>query len=237
MKLAIAMCVSILFSTPGFATQQTTPGDSFEQNAAKNTTTPSGTTDVDLVALPLSSFRVTYLPTLQILEPPQDLDEAQLSMLLFDRRTKLPDSPNPKISEKENSMCPSGVGNSCALLGGWVYYPDKIGLTYHNRTWWEAMKNPGMIAVSLTLIGATVLDIEGSQACIDKHTCREVNPLMRGSKAEKYAVAMPINAFVIWMGVRDKQHGRAILPIAVMWVASIVHIYFGVGGLYQARGH
>jgi len=29
------------------------------------------------------------------------------------------------------------------------------------------MKNPGMIAISLVLTGATVLDIEGSQACID----------------------------------------------------------------------
>ncbi len=237
MKLAIAMCVSILFSTPGFGTQQTTPGDSFEQYAAKDTTTPTGTTDVDWVALPLSSSRVIYLPTLQIPELPQDLDEAQLSMLLFDRRTKLPDSPNPKIREKENSMCPSGVGKSCALLGGWVYYPDLVGLTYHNKTWWEAMKSPGMVAMSIALTGATVLDIEGSQACIDKHTCREINPLMRGPKAEKYAVAMPINGFVIWWAAREKQHGRAIVPIAAMWVASVVHVYFGVGGLYQAKSH
>ena len=99
------------------------------------------------------------------------------------------------------------------------------------------MKNPGMIAVSLVLTGATVLDIEGSQACIDKHTCREVNPLMRGSKAEKYAVAMPINGFVIWWAVREKQHGRAIVPLAAMWATSLVHMYFGVGGLYQARSH
>jgi hypothetical protein len=60
---------------------------------------------------------------------------------------------------------------------------------------------------------------------------------MRGPKAQKYAVAMPLNALVIWMGVREKQHGRAIVPIAVMWTASLVHMYFGVGGLYQARVH
>lgn len=237
MKSAMALSVSMMFSTLALGAQQTAPSDSLQQNEPKEATILVRTMGIDLLPLPLSGAPVIQFPTLQTLEAPQGLDEEQLSKLLFDRRSKLPDAPNPKISEKENSMCPAGVGNSCALLGGWVYYPDKIGLTYHNKTWWEAMKNPGMTAVSLTLIGATVLDIEGSQACIDKHTCREVNPLMRGSKAEKYAVAMPINAFVIWMGVRDKQHGRAILPIAVMWVASVVHIYFGVGGLYQAKGH
>ncbi len=237
MKLAIALCVSLMFSTLGLGAQQTVPSNSLQQNVPKETDTLAGATKIDLVPLPLSSVPVMQLPTLQAQETPQDVNEEQLSQLLFDRRRKLPDSPNPKLSERENSMCPSGVGNSCALLGGWVYYPDLIGLTYHNKTWWEAMKNPGMIAVSLILTGTTVLDIEGSQACLDKDTCREVNPLMRGPKAEKYAVAMPINGFVIWWAVREKQHGRAIVPLAAMWAVSVVHMYFGVGGLYQARSH
>lgn len=99
------------------------------------------------------------------------------------------------------------------------------------------MKNPAMIAVSLALTGAPVFDIKGSQGCIDKRTCRELNPLMRGPKAQKYAIAMPLNAFLIWMGVREKQHGRATFPIAVMWTASVARMQFGVGGLYQARAH
>ncbi len=235
MKLAV--CVSIMFSTLGLGAQQTAPSNSLQQNVPKETTTLARTLEIDLGPLPLSSVPVIQLPTPQTPETPQDLNEEQLSKLLFDRHSKLPDSPNPKVIERENSMCPSGVGNSCALLGGWVYYPDLIGLTYHNKTWWEAMKNPGMIAISLVLTGATVLDIEGSQACIDKHICREVNPLMRGPKAERYAVAMPINGFVIWWAVREKQHGRAIVPIAGMWAASVLHMYFGVGGLYQARSH
>jgi hypothetical protein len=228
MKLVIGACVLAAFSAFGLRAQQPAPGNSSQL---------SETTASDLVPLPLRSVLVIQLPSPQTPENSQDLDEEQLAKLLFDRRSKLPDSPNPKTNERENSMCPSGVGKSCALLGGWVYIPDAIGLTYHNKTWWEAMKNPGMIAVALALTGATVLDIEGTQACIDKHTCREVNPLMRGSKAEKYAVAMPINAFVIWMGVREKQHGRPTVPIAAMWIASVVHIYFGVGGVYQARVH
>jgi hypothetical protein len=237
MKLAIVVGVSIIFPTLGMEAQQTVPGNSFQQNEVQATPALDGGIEIDLAPLPLARLPVIQLPVPQTPETSQDLNEEQLSKLLFDRRSKLPDGPNPKISERENSMCPAGVGNSCALLGGRVYYPDLIGLTYHNKTWWEAMKNPGMIAASVALIGATVLDIEGSQACIDKHTCREANPLMRGSRAEKYAVAMPINAFVIWAGVREKQHGRAILPIAIMWTTSLVHMYFGVGGLYQARTH
>lgn len=237
MRLATAVCVATMFPTLGLGAQQIAPSNSLQQHVPREAAALVRTMEIDLVPLPLSSVPVIQLPTPQTPETPQDLNEEQLSKLLFDRRSNLPDSPNPKIREKENSMCPAGVGNSCALLGGWVYYPDKIGLTYHNRTWWEAMKNPGMIAVSLTLIGTTVLDIEGSQACIDKHTCREVNPLGRGSKASKYAIAMPINAFAIWAAVRSKQHGRPTVPIAILWTVSVTHFYFGVSGLYLARGH
>jgi len=237
MKLAIVVVASIIFPTLGLGAQQAAPSDSVQRNRAQETATLGRRMELGLVPLPLANLPVIQLPAPETPETSQELNEEQLTKLLFDRQSKLPDDPNPKISERENSMCPGGVGNSCALLGGRVYYPDIIGLTYHNKTWWEAMKNPGMIAVSLILTGATVLEIEGSQACIDKHTCREANPLMRGSRAEKYAVAMPINAFAIWAGVREKQHGRAIVPIALMWTASLVHMYFGVHGLYLARVH
>jgi len=239
MKLAMAVGVCMVLTAPQLRAQQTAQSNPRQQKEAgmKETATLDRTMEIDLVPLPISGDAVIQLPTLQTPETPPTLDEEQLSKLLFDRRGNLPDTPTPKIRENENSMCPSGVGNSCALLGGWVYYPDLIGLTYHNKTWWEAMKNPGMIAASFVLTGATILDIEGSQACIDKHTCRELNPLMRGPKAEKYSVAMPLNAFVTWWAVREKQHGRATVPLAVMWVGSVVHMYFGIGGLYQARSH
>lgn len=237
MKLAIAVGVCILSPTLALGAQQTAPDNSFQQKEVQATAALARGMEIELAPLPLARFPVILLPAPQTPETSPDLNEEQLAKLLFGRRANLPDSPNPKSSEKENSMCPSGVGNSCALLGGWVYYPDLIGLTYHNKTWWEAMKNPGIIAASLVLTGATVLDIEGSQACIDKHTCQELNPLMRGARAEKYSVAMPINGFVTWWAAREKQHGRAIIPIAAMWVGSVVHMYFGVGGLYQARSH
>ena len=165
-------------------------------------------------------------------QPPS---QEELQKIILEHWKQLPDSPQPKSANSENSMCPAGVGNSCALLGGWVYYQDLVGLSYHDKTWWDAMKNPGMLTATFLLLGATALDVEGSQACIDKHTCREVNPLMRGPKAQKYAISMSVNSVFIWMAVREKQHGRGAFAFGTMWVMSVVHSYFGIGGLYQAR--
>jgi hypothetical protein len=165
----------------------------------------------------------------------QNPSQEELQKIILEHWKQLPDSPQPKSADKENSMCPAGVGNSCALLGGWVYYPDLIGLSYHEKTWWDAMKSPGMLTATFLLLAATALDVEGSQACIDKHTCRELNPLMRGPKAQKYAISMSVNSAFIWMAVREKQHGRGVFAFGTMWAMSVVHSYFGVGGLYQAR--
>jgi hypothetical protein len=130
--------------------------------------------------------------------------------ILFERRTKAPDGPEPKAGVTESNSCPGGAGNPCALLGGWVYYPDQLRLTYHERTWWDAMKTPGMLGLSALLVASTVFDAKGSQACIDKHTCRELNPLMQGSIGEKLAVGMSLNAITIFAAVREKQHGRGV---------------------------
>ena len=74
--------------------------------------------------------------------PKEAVGEEDLAKILFERRTKTPDSPEPKAGVTETNSSPGGVGNPCALLGGWVYYPDRLRLTYHERTWWDAMKTP-----------------------------------------------------------------------------------------------
>jgi hypothetical protein len=163
--------------------------------------------------------------------------EEDLAKILFEGRTKTPDSPEPKAGVTETNSCPGGVGNPCALLGGWVYYPDQLRLTYHERTWWDAMKPPGMLGLSALLVASTVFDAKGSQACIDKHTCQELNPLMQGSIAEKLAVGMSLNAITIFAAVREKQHGRGVLPAMILSVASGGHIYFGWKGYANAKTH
>ena len=82
------------------------------------------------------------------------------------------------------------------------------------------------------LFASTTIDIEGSQHCINAGACREENPLMgQKSRAQKYAVAMPLDALVTYFAVREKQHGRGVFPFFTLWVATSVHLYFGVNGL------
>ena len=82
---------------------------------------------------------------------------------------------------------------------------------------------------------STVFDAKGSQACIDKRTRRELNPLMQGSIAEKLAVGMSLNAITIFAAVREKQHGRGVLPAMILSVASAGHIYFSWTGYANAK--
>ena len=97
-------------------------------------------------------------------------------------------------------------------------------MTYHERTWWDATKTPGMLGLSALLVASAVFDAKGSQACIDRRSCRELNPLMQGSIAEKLAVGISLNAITIFAAVREKQHGRGVLPAMILGVASAGHI-------------
>lgn len=94
-----------------------------------------------------------------------------------------------------------------------------------------------MLFSSSTLFGATVVDIEGTQHCLAAGTCRELNPIIGKSRAQQYAVAMPMDALVTWLAVREKQHGRGVLPFFLMWGASSVHLYYGVNGLRPQGSH
>lgn len=133
---------------------------------------------------------------------------------------------------------PTRVDSPCALLGGFRFYADQWRTDQHQRTWWDAFKTLGMQFSVSTLVGATVLDIEGSQACINAGTCKELNPLMgQKSIARKYAVAMPISALVICAAVREKQHGHGVSSTLLMWTAACTHFYFGVQGFDLAKKH
>lgn len=71
-----------------------------------------------------------HAPSQAETQPPQEESqlkevngEAALAKALFERGTKLPDSPHPKAAVNETTSCPG------------VYYPDQLALTYHERTW------------------------------------------------------------------------------------------------------
>jgi hypothetical protein len=234
MKIAFLGLAGMLICAPALKAQEVPTGTDRQQQEKTTQADHSTPKETGPIAATAPTFQpIDILPTDSSQVGPS-LSQEQLQSLILEHWKQLPDNPQPKAASTENTMCPAGVGNSCALLGGWVYYPDAIGLSNHNRTWWEAMKSPGMLGATIALVGTTILDIEGSQACIDKHTCRELNPLMRGPKIQKYAVAMSADAFLVWLSVREKQHGRGIVALAVVSAVSFVHAYTGLSGFYAA---
>ena len=161
-------------------------------------------------------------------------DKKEMERVVFNDGNKLPDSPKPKIQHTdENSVCPRGEGSPCALLGGWLYFKDHMHLDEHQDTWLDAFTTEGMLESSGALFASTALDMEGTQHCLKHNSCEELNPLMKlmKTKGEKYATAMPLNAFAVWAAVRDKQHGHGTRAFMLMWCGAAVHTYFGLGGL------
>jgi hypothetical protein len=162
-------------------------------------------------------------------------EESQMELLPFLRRATLPNSPTPTAPSDDMSACPSGIGQPCALLGGVRYYGDPLGLNHHQASAWEAMRTPGMLVSIAVLFGSTFVDLQGSQACIETRRCVETNPLIREhSLGQKYAVAMPINAFATWAATYEKRRGRGVLPFFAMWGWSAMHTIYGVEGFRVA---
>ena len=94
-----------------------------------------------------------------------------------------------------------------------------------------------MVFSTSVLFAATVADIEGTQHCLAAGTCRELNPMMGKTRPQQYGVAMPMDALLTWVAVREKQHGRGVLPFFMMWGLSSVHLYYGVNGLMPQGRH
>ena len=162
----------------------------------------------------------------------------EIEQVVFTHRRKLPDSPKPNRGRvDEDNACPEGEGNPCALLGGRVYFRDSWHLTEHQGSWWEAYKTPGMVLSTSLLFGSTVVDIEGTQHCLAAGACRELNPVMGRTRAQQYGVALPMDALATWVAVREKQHGRGVMPFFVLWTLSSVHLYYGVNGLMPQGRH
>jgi hypothetical protein len=110
-------------------------------------------------------------------------------------------------------------------------------MTQHDQTWEQAARNPAMLVADAVNLAATVADIEGTQACLHAHNCREANPLYGSnpSRARAYGTAMPI-AFVSYViAARLKRNGDGNFAFAELWVATAVHFYFAVGGFASAN--
>ena len=177
--------------------------------------------------LPLPRIESPQASLLQVQSPHQPpgriLPDDPISVL-----PSLQDSPGP---------CPLGNGESCALLGGRAYFSDPVHMTQHDQTWGKAARNPAMLIADALNLAATVADIEGTQACLHAHTCREANPLFGSnpSRARAYGSAIPIAFFTYAVAARLKKYGDGNFAFGALWAATMLHVYFAASGFAVAN--
>lgn len=176
-------------------------------------------------------------------EPPAQVDQVSPA------GQGLPNTPTPKTepdlstlfnpnATEENSPCPAGIGKPCAMLGGRAYFPDLWHMTEHDKTWFDAMKHPPILIMSLLVLGTTAADIEGTDYCLHLHECREANPLMpkNANHAWQYSLALGVDALGIYTAGRMKQRGRGNRAFFELAVVSAIHTYFALQGFTVPPG-
>jgi len=139
----------------------------------------------------------------------------------------LPDAPIPILPQKQDGPmpCPAGVGLPCSLLGGRLYFSDPSHMTQHDKTWFDALKNPMILGGILFNEAALVWDYRTTRACIDVHHCKEGNPIMGQSRAQELGVGLSLNAFQIYNVTRLKQHGKGNAALFLMATGAVLHAF------------
>lgn len=86
-------------------------------------------------------------------------------------------------------------------------------------------------------LAATVADIEGTQACLHAHTCREGNPLFGSnpSRARSYGIGIPLNLVTYAGFAFVKKEGRGNLAFGLLWASTVSHIYFASAAFSYAH--
>lgn len=188
--------------------------------AAPSHTTNDNSPSVAPGTAPPTADSVT--PTKQSDNPPTVSTQDPPPPITLKHRGILPDSPAPKRDDRAEP-CPAGNGKPCALLGGRLYFSDTLGLSRHNKTWWDAARSPGMMLSFGLLVASTVADLETTQSCIHASTCKEGDPLLGQSRAQAYSVSMSLNALVFWAAAQEKRHGHGVLPFLILWSGTVMH--------------
>jgi hypothetical protein len=151
----------------------------------------------------------------------------------------LPDDPIPVLPSLQDgpAPCPLGNGKSCALLGGRDYFSDPMHTTEHDKTLWKAATSRGMLIGFSINLAATVLDIEGTQACLHANTCQEANPVFgsKPSRARAYGTALPWLLGNYAADALLKKRGKGNLAFGLLWAQTTVHFYFGMSGFAAAH--
>ncbi len=105
-------------------------------------------------------------------------------------------------------------------------------MTEHDATLGKAMRNPLMVIGGLLNLASTIADIEGTQACLHAHTCREGNPLFGAnpSRARAYGIGIPLTFATYTMAGLLKKHGNGNYAFAVLWCGTLLHAYEASNG-------
>lgn len=151
----------------------------------------------------------------------------------------LPDNPIPVQPSRQDgpAPCPAGTGKPCALLGGRLYFPDPWHMTEHDKTWWQAARNPGLLVGFALNLASTVADAEGTQACLHAHTCIEGNPLFgkRPTRLRAYGTAVPISLAIYSYDAWLKKTGNGNFVFGALWAWTMAHTYLAVKGFDAAH--
>ncbi|MGC1413965.1 MAG: hypothetical protein WA817_01680 [Candidatus Acidiferrum sp.] len=111
-------------------------------------------------------------------------------------------------------------------------------MTEHDATWGKAMTNPAMMSVFVLTLASTVADLEGTQACLHAHTCREGNPIYGHdpTRERAYGTAIPVD-FLSFVGAGlMKKNGKGNFAFGFLSAVTAVHIYFASSGFAAAHG-
>lgn len=143
-------------------------------------------------------------------------------------KRELPDAPIPILPNRQDGPmpCPAGVGKPCALLGGRLYFSDPSHMTEHDKTWFDALKNPLMLGGIAVNVGASIWDYKATRSCIANHTCTEGNPLMGKSRAQQLTVGVSLDAVFYYLAVRLKQRGAGNYAFFCLAANTTAHLYF-----------
>jgi hypothetical protein len=193
-----------------------------------------------LITFILTLFSTAMLHAQSELVPSSlPLARSQPQPLQHERNRVLPDAPIPVLPNIQDGPlpCPAGIARPCALLGGRVYFRDPSHMTEHDATLGKAMRNPMMVVGGLLSLAATIADIEGTNACIQAHTCREGTPLYGAypSRAKAYGIGIPVTLVIYTMSSWLKKRGDGNFAFGLLWGGTIGHIYQAAHGFAISR--
>jgi hypothetical protein len=151
----------------------------------------------------------------------------------------LPDAPIPVLPNIQDGPlpCPAGIGKPCPLLGGRLYFRDPSHMTEHDATLGKAMRNRFMVFGGLMNLASTIADIEGTEACMNAHTCIEGNPLFgrNPSRAKSYGIGIPMMLTVYTLSSWLKKQGDGNLAFGLLWSGTVLHAYEAAQGFAMSN--